>query len=291
MHRSRSGYNLKATRFGMDGSKSPAIEFSVQDVHKSFDDDVVLRGVNLDVFQGEIVAIVGGSGCGKTVLLELMTGQLSPDRGRVLIAEHGRDGAALVDLADLDEDGMQMVRRRWAIVFQRNALFSGTVHDNIGLWLREVHGLGEAEILGRARAALTAVGLDPDAILDEDRDELSGGMAKRVAVARAIALDPGLIFYDEPTTGLDPHHLARIHDLIFEIHHQPHRGGTARTTVVITHDRDLLRRLRPRVVMLHEGRVHFDGPYRAFARSDSPIVSPYFERMPVLQYRKRPAHP
>jgi phospholipid/cholesterol/gamma-HCH transport system ATP-binding protein len=272
----------------MDGSKSPAIELSVQDVHKSFDDDVVLRGVDLTVFRGEIVAIVGGSGCGKTVLLELLTGQLSPDRGRILIAEHERDGAALVDIARLDEDGMQMVRRRWAIVFQRNALFSGTVYDNLGLWLREVHGLAEPEILRRARAALTAVGLDPGEILDQDRDELSGGMAKRVAVARAIALDPGLIFYDEPTTGLDPHHLARIHDLIFDVHHQPHGGGTPRTTVVITHDRDLLRRVRPRVVMLHDGRVFFDGAYRAFAKSDSPIVRPYFARMPVLQLRKRP---
>ena len=272
----------------MDGGESAAIEVSVRDVHKSFDDDVVLCGVELDVLRGEIVAIVGGSGCGKTVLLEIMTGQLSPDRGQVLIAEHERGGAPLVDLTHLDEDGMQMVRRRWAIVFQRNALFSGTVYDNIGLWLREVHGLDEPLILERARAALTAVGLDPDEILDEDRDELSGGMAKRVAVARAIALDPSLIFYDEPTTGLDPTQLARIHDLIFDIHDQPHSSGAPRTTVVITHDRDLLRRLRPRIVMLHEGRVFFDGSYRAFAKSDSPIIGPYFERMPVLQHRKRP---
>jgi phospholipid/cholesterol/gamma-HCH transport system ATP-binding protein len=264
----------------MDGGQSPAIEISVQGVHKSFDDDVVLRGVDLEVQQGEIVAIVGGSGCGKTVLLEVMTGQLSPDRGRILVANHERDGAAVVDMATLDEDGMQEIRRHWAIVFQRNALFSGTVYDNISLWLREVHGLEEPTILQRARAALTAVGLDPDAILDEDRDELSGGMAKRVAVARAIALDPRLIFYDEPTTGLDPHHVVRIHDLIFEIHHEPHGSGALRTTVLITHDRDLLRRLRPRVVMLHEGRVFFNGPYRTFAKSDSPIISPYFQAQP-----------
>jgi phospholipid/cholesterol/gamma-HCH transport system ATP-binding protein len=272
----------------MDGRRSPAVEVSVQDVYKSFRDDVVLRGVDLDVRRGEMMAIVGGSGCGKTVLLELMTGQLSPDRGRVLVAEHERDGAPLVDLAQLDEDGMQMVRQRWAIVFQSNALFSGTVYDNLGLWLREVHGLDESAILERARAALVAVDLDPDQILDEDRDELSGGMAKRVAVARAIALDPSLIFYDEPTTGLDPHHVGQIHDLIFAIHHQPHGSGAPRTTVVITHDRDLLRRLQPRIVMLHEGRVFFDGPYRAFARSDSPVISPYFEHMPVL-HRRSPA--
>lgn len=268
----------------------PPVEISVQDVQKSFDDLEVLRGVSLDVRRGEIVALVGGSGCGKTVLLEIITGQLSPDRGRVLVANHEAEGAPLKDIADLDEEEMAQIRRHWAIIFQKNALLSGTVLENIGLWLREVHNIPDREIMRRARAAVEAVGLDAEQVLDEDRDELSGGMAKRVAIARGIALDPVLIFYDEPTTGLDPRHMGRIHDLVFKIHGQPSSLGIARTTMVITHDRDLLRRLEPRVVMLHDAVVHFDGPYAEFARETSPVIRPYFEQMPVL-HRTTPPRP
>ncbi len=267
----------------MDDGQPRPLEISVEDVHKAFDDNIVLRGVDLEIARGDIVAIVGSSGCGKTVLLDLMTGQLSPDQGRVLVANHEQSGAPQMDLALLDEEEMQQIQRHWAIVFQRNALLSGTVYDNIALWLSEVHNLDDGTIMRRARAALEAVGLDPDATLDENRDELSGGMAKRVAIARAIALDPVLVFYDEPTTGLDPQHAVRIHDLIFNIHHDPGIRGVERSTVVITHDKDLLRRLRPRIVMLHEGKVFFDGPHAAFAESQSPVIRPYFEQMPVLQ--------
>jgi phospholipid/cholesterol/gamma-HCH transport system ATP-binding protein len=261
-------------------------EVLVEGLRKSFNDHVVLSGVDLELYRGDIIAIVGGSGCGKTVLLDHIIGQLSPDAGRVLVADHEADGATLRDLALLSDEEMDRIRMHWAVVFQRNALFSGTVYENIALWLREIKGESEDRIAETADRSLRLVGFeDPREILDRDRDELSGGMAKRVAVARAIAMDPTLVFYDEPTTGLDPQHAADIHELICATHGQKRPDRVARTTTIITHDKDLLNRLRPRVVMLHEGRVFFDGPFEEFEASDSEIIQPYFDRMPLLQQR------
>ncbi len=261
------------------------VEIRIDGVHKSFNDNEVLRGVSLDIRRGEIVALVGGSGCGKSVLLEHIIGQLSPDLGRVLVADHETEPVRLTDLARVDEDKMDRIRTHWAIVFQRNALFSGTVYENIALWLREVKRLDEDQIAPIARTAVLSVGLDADQVLEKDRDELSGGMAKRVAVARALAMDPILMFYDEPTTGLDPQHAGRIDELICKTHRQGLDLPVPRTTLIITHDKDLLYRLEPRVIMLHEGTVFFDGSYRQFEQSDSPVIRPYFELMPALQQR------
>jgi phospholipid/cholesterol/gamma-HCH transport system ATP-binding protein len=261
------------------------VEIRVEDLHKRLGGHRVLSGVTLAIRRGEIVAIVGGSGCGKTVLLDHIIGQLSPDRGRVLVANHERLGAPLTDLQTIDEEEMDLIRVHWAVVFQQNALFTGTVYENIALWLREVKNLDEPQIWQRARAAAEAVGLDADTILEKDRDELSGGMAKRVAVARALSMEPIHMFYDEPTTGLDPDHAAQIHELICRTHGGGRTDGVHRTTLVITHDKDLLFRLRPRIVMLYEGRVFFDGPYERFEEADSPVIRPYFDLMPVLHER------
>lgn len=264
------------------------IEIRVDELHKSFGEHVVLSGINLSVRRGDLLAIVGGSGCGKTVLLKHILRQLNPDSGRVLVADHERSDHALVDLADLSEEEMDELRLHWAVVFQRNALFSGTVFENIALWFREVKGMSDAEIRPIAVEALRSVGFrdEVDGLLERDRDELSGGMAKRVAVARALSMDPVLMFYDEPTTGLDPTHAAQIHRLILDTHQRPGGAGTQRTTVIITHDKDLIHRLEPRVVMLHEGRVFFDGPFRTFEQSNSPIIRPYFDVMPILHERR-----
>jgi len=269
---------------------SRAIEIRIDDLHKSFNDHPVLSGVTLEIHRGDLTAIVGGSGCGKTVLLKHILRQVQPDRGRVLIADHERPDHGLVDITDLTEEEMDRLRTHWAVVFQRNALFSGTVFENIALWFREVKGLTEAEIRPIAVEALESVGFkDIDSLLNKDRDELSGGMAKRVAVARALSMDPILMFYDEPTTGLDPTHAGQIHQLIFETHQRPCREATPRTTVIITHDKDLLYRLQPRIIMLHEGRVFFDGTYEQFEQSDSEIIHPYFDLMPILNRRSMPA--
>ncbi len=269
-------------------SEPGPIELRAEDVHVSFDELHVLRGVDVEVQSGEMVAIVGGSGCGKTVLLQCFLRNLRPQRGRVLLADHEREGAPLVDVHRLKEKRMQEVRRHWAVVFQRNALFSGSVLSNVALWLREIAGMTDPEaIRTRVVNSLRAVGFDPDdTLLAKQRDELSGGMQKRVAVARALAMDPLLVFYDEPTTGLDPSLAEQVHELIETVHASPHEEtGAPRTTVIITHDKDLLYRLQPRVVMIHEGRASFDGSYAEFAESGSEVVRPYFDLMPSLHAR------
>jgi len=264
------------------------VEVRVKNLHKSFDRNYVLRGVNLEIARGEMVAIVGSSGCGKTVLLKHMIGHLQPDQGRVLVADHELPGAPLMDLTTLGPAEMDQLRRNWAVVFQRNALFTGTVYDNIGLVLEDVKGMGEPEIRQRVRDVIQSVGLDPDQVPRMNREALSGGMAKRVAVARALSLDPLLVFYDEPTTGLDPEFAQRIQDLVQDVHNRKTSMGTQRTTIIVTHDIGLLCRLQPRVVMLHQGLVLFDGPAEEFEKSKSPHIKPYLDLMPVLHRCERP---
>jgi len=269
------------------GFASEGLEIRVEDLHKAFFGHTVLDGISIDIRRGEVVAIVGGSGCGKTVLLNHILGLLSPDRGRVLVADHDRAGAPLCDIHTLGQEERDRIHAHWGVVFQRNALFTGTVYDNIALWLREIRQLRDSEIRPIARAALKSVGLPSgDDFLSRNHETLSGGMAKRLAVARAIATDPAVVFYDEPTTGLDPVSSAQIHDLIAVTHSRNDHRGAARTTVIITHDKDLLIRLRPRVIMLHEGHVHFDGEFADFETSDSAIIRPYFEHMPELHQRQ-----
>lgn len=264
----------------------PPEEIRVEHLYKAFGEHQVLAGVDLAVPRGELLAVVGGSGCGKTVLLNHILGRLEPDDGRIFVADHDLDGAPLVDLGALDTVGTDRLHTHWGMVFQKNALFSGSVLDNIGLWLSEVRGLEQDAIEDIARSVLAAVDLpDTDAFMATDVNELSGGMAKRLAVARALAMDPEVLFYDEPTTGLDPTTAAMIHDLIARMHSQPTRSGNRRTTMIVTHDKDLLRRLQPRTVMLHEGVVFFDGPFKDFEASASPIIRPYFDLMPMLHGR------
>lgn len=267
-------------------------EIVVEGLRKSFGGKPVLAGVNLTVRSGEMVAIVGGSGCGKTVLLKLIMAHYPPDSGRVLVADHeappGPGGAPpLVDMGTLDEHGLDRIRTHWAIVFQRNALVTGDVFHNLAVLPREVKGMSDEQVLPLARRALADVGLDPDAVLHRDREELSGGMAKRVAVARAIVMDPVIIMYDEPTAGLDPEMSAQIHELIGATHRaQPsfvsNGNGVRRTSVVVTHDTELLRRLRPRIVMLNGGTVLFDGSFDEFVASPDPHIRPYVAQMPGI---------
>lgn len=261
----------------------PRDEIRAENLEKSFGSHRVLDGFSLEVFCGEMVAIVGESGSGKTTLLRLIAGLEEPDGGRILLADHESRGSPLVDLATLDAEGRERIQRHWAVVFQGNALISGrTVEANIALPLREVQHLDESVIRSRVRAVLREVALDPARDLDLTVEQLSGGMAKRVAIARALALDPILLLYDEPTTGLDPKVAEQIQDLIGSVHRTGSEGGFARTTILVTHDKDMLYRLQPRIIMLDRGHIVFNGTYEAFQNSDSPAIRPYFDLMPKL---------
>jgi phospholipid/cholesterol/gamma-HCH transport system ATP-binding protein len=243
-------------------------EIVVEDLHKAFRGLAVLKGIDLDIPRGDMVAIVGASGCGKTVLLHHIIGHLKPDRGRVLVADHGREGSPLVDLAALDEEGLDRIRVHNAVVFQRNALFSATVYENIALWLREIQRMPEDAILVRAREALDAVGFKGDeSVLRKDRSELSGGMAKRVALARALAMRPRTIFYDEPTTGLDPVTAHIIDQVVVDL-----RNKLGVTSVVVSHDMEGVYRIADRVAMLYDGRIIATGTPGEFKNAMDPIV-------------------
>ncbi|CAN5870990.1 ABC transporter ATP-binding protein [soil metagenome] len=281
-----------------------APELVVAGVTKRFDAKVVLAEINFTIAAGEMVAIVGASGGGKTVLLDHLTGLMAPSAGSVHAADHTQNPPKLEDLAKLKDEALDNVRLAWAIVFQRNALFSGTVFENIALWLREHSGLSEEEIATRVEGSVKAAALDVKDVIQKDRDSLSGGMAKRVAIARAIAVDPLVLFYDEPTTGLDPVISGQIHELIWNVHHRPRAdtgersavapraGGApqpaaaARTSIVVTHDKDLLRRVGPRVIMLDQGTIIFDGPYGRFTHCDHPAAVQYLREMPDLHTRR-----
>ena len=261
------------------------VELVATSLSKAFNNRPVLRGINVTIRRGEIVAVVGHSGCGKTVLLDNLTGLIQPDAGSIRVVDHSRADRPLIEMIGLDSDRKDQIRLHWAIVFQHNALFTGTVYDNCALWLREHTTLNERKITARVREALASVKLDVDDVLHKPRESLSGGMAKRVAIARAVATDPAVIFYDEPTTGLDPVVSGNIHELIWNTHNSPRQGGEVRTSLMITHDRELLRRLSPRVVMLDGGIVVFDGPYERFLLADVPAAKQYLEHMPALNAR------
>src|SRR6202161_2045813 len=266
----------------------PCVEILIQNLHKSFGSHRVLDGINLEVGTGNMIAIVGGSGNGKSTLLRQIIGLDHPDEGRVCVADHESKDSPLIDLAKVKTAGMESLERHWGVVFQANALLSGqTVGFNIGLPLREVQNLGESTVRTRVQNVLREVALDPEKVVDLTTDQLSGGMAKRVAIARALAVDLILVFYDEPTTGLDPQVADKIQDLIGSVHRGKTASGFSRTSLIITHDKELLFRLQPRVVMLDAGKMVFDGTYEDFGRSDSPAIRPYFNLMPQLQQHVR----
>ena len=257
-------------------------EIRVEGLQKAFGKNKVLRGIDLKIAGGEVVAIVGVSGSGKTVLLNMMLGLLDPDGGRILIADHDQPGTPSVDITRLGGRDLDGIHVHWGVVFQRNALFSSSVFENIALWLREVKNLETADIRLIARSVLESVELPTDSyFLDSPVGGLSGGMAKRLAIARALAMDPIVIVYDEPTSGLDPTSASHIQNLIHTAHFAHTPKQPKRTSVIVTHDKDLLSRLQPRVVMVHDGGIAFDGTFPEFQASDSPIIRPYFELMPM----------
>jgi phospholipid/cholesterol/gamma-HCH transport system ATP-binding protein len=252
------------------------------DVHKAFDVPV-LAGVDLAIETGEILAIVGPSGTGKSVLLKTTIGLIVPDRGDVRI-----NGESVYAGGP---EKLQEVRQQVGYVFQYAALFdSMNVFENVAFGLRdaEAKAMGRSEVLRRVVEALEAVNLDPHQVLPKLPAELSGGMRKRVGLARAIIRRPETLLYDEPVTGLDPVNTAAIDQLIVDI---ARRTGV--TSVVVTHDVEGALSFADRIALLHSGRLQFVGTPAAFRSCPDELVRAFADREAAgaLAGRERAAAP
>ena len=238
----------------------------VEGLRKSFHGQPVLRGVDLEVPDGSITVIIGRSGGGKSVFLKHLIGLLRPDSGRIEV-----DG---VDLTRLRGEALDQVRKRYGVVFQGGALFdSMSCRDNVAFPLREKSRLTWGEIVGRVDTALERVGLA--GIGDKYPEEVSGGMRKRVAIARALVTEPEIVFFDEPTTGLDPVLVNTIHRLIQELHRR-----SRFTAVMVSHEIPEIFELADRVGMLHEGQIVAIGSPDAIQASANPIVQQFIRGEP-----------
>ena len=228
------------------------------DVHKSFGDKVVHNGVNLDIFEGEKITVMGGSGTGKSVLLKEINGLLRPDRGSVII--EGRD------VTTMPESDLIDVRKNIGMLFQGAALFDSlSVWDNVAYTLVENSKLSHDEIDKVVKKKLSLVGL-PD-IADKMPGDLSGGMKKRVGLARALAKTPKILLYDEPTTGLDPPNIIRINGLINDMNKKFNI-----TSVIITHDIESAFAVSDRIAFLHEGKIVFTGSVEDAKNTDNKVL-------------------
>jgi phospholipid/cholesterol/gamma-HCH transport system ATP-binding protein len=235
----------------------------VTDVVTRFDDAVIHDGLSLDVMRGEILGIVGGSGAGKTVLLQEMMLLQEPNEGHIEIL--GQDAGSL------DSQSLRRIRRRMGVLFQHGALFTGlTVRENVILVLKEHARLRRDVREDLAGVKIALAGL-PASAADKYPEELSGGMIKRAALARALALDPELLFLDEPTSGLDPLSTSAFDALIVEL-----RNLLGLTVVMVTHDPESLRRTTNRVAFLANGRVWAQGPINELIVSPDPLTREYF---------------
>lgn len=246
-------------------SASPYL-VEIEDVDFGYGKRPILKNISLRVPRGKVVAIMGGSGCGKTTLLRLIGGQLKPSRGTVRV-----DG---VSVNDLDTDGLYALRRRMGMLFQFGALFTDmSVFDNVAFQLRENTDLPEDVIRDLVLLKLNAVGLRGAMHLMPS--ELSGGMARRVALARAVALDPMLVMYDEPFAGLDPMALGVIGQLIRKLN-----DALGATSIVVTHDVQESLQIVDYIYFVSEGRVVSEGTPEEIRRSDHPFVKQFVRGEP-----------
>ncbi|VAX34146.1 Phospholipid ABC transporter ATP-binding protein MlaF [hydrothermal vent metagenome] len=230
----------------------------IEDLYKSFGDKKVLRGVNLEVEPGESMVVIGGSGSGKSVLIKHIIGLLKPDSGRVIIKG--------VDISSLKERELYDVRKTFGMLFQGAALFDSlTVWENVAFTLLRHGKISAEEARNIASAKLRLVGLS--GVEDLMPSELSGGMRKRVGLARAIAHEPEVILYDEPTTGLDPIMADAINDLIIELRERLHV-----TSIAITHDMKSAYKIADRIAMLYEGKIIGVGSPEEIKNTSNPVV-------------------
>lgn len=237
-------------------------KIALRDVRKSFGPKTVLNGVDLEVGRGESLVIIGGSGTGKSVMLKCILGLLQPDSGSITV-----DGRETTRLGTRERE---RTMRKFGMLFQGAALFDSlTVWENVAFGLMQGQGMARGQAKEIALAKLGAVGLGPD-VAELSPSELSGGMQKRVGLARAIAAEPEVIFFDEPTTGLDPIMADVINDLIVKC--VKDLGATA---VTITHDMASARKIADHIAMIYQGRIIWNGPATEIDRSGNAYVDQF----------------
>ncbi|MBN1638742.1 MAG: ABC transporter ATP-binding protein [Ignavibacteriales bacterium] len=238
------------------------------DVYKGFGTNEVLNGVNLEITEGQSLAIIGRSGCGKSVLLKIIVGLLTSDRGTVKI-----EGKSIAEMA---KEELYRVRQRFGFLFQGAALFdSMTVEENVALALVENEAnLTKTEIKNNVAEKLELVGLPGTQNLKPA--ELSGGMKKRVGLARALITNPDYILYDEPTTGLDPIMSDSIDELIKELNEKLNV-----TTIVVTHDMFSVQNIAEKIAMMHDGKIYFNGTPEELLNSKDEVIVNFIKRTSV----------
>jgi phospholipid/cholesterol/gamma-HCH transport system ATP-binding protein len=245
----------------MVAERNTDLMIELTDLHKRFGELEVLRGATLSVRRGESMTVIGGSGSGKSVLIKHIIGLLFPDRGIVKV-----EGQVL---NNLDERGLNEVRKKFGMLFQMAALFDSlSVWENVGFGLKQHTKLTDKQIRAVATEKLALVGLK--GVEDKMPADLSGGMRKRVGLARAIAMDPAIILYDEPTTGLDPITADAINDLIVDL-----RKKLGVTSVAITHDMNSAYKISDRIAMLYKGQILEVGTPDEIRNTANPIVKQF----------------
>jgi len=245
------------------GLTGKEVIIEVRDIIVGFGEQVVLNKVNLDVYRGEILGFVGGSGAGKSVLMRTIIGLLPKREGTIKVLG--------VDMAAANDAEKQAVERRWGVLFQEGALFSSlTVRENIQFPIREYLDLSDRLLDDLVVAKLEMVGLDAD-VCEKFPSELSGGMTKRVALARALALDPDIVFLDEPTSGLDPIGAADFDTLIATL-----QRTLGLTVFMVTHDLDSLHTVCDRIAVLVQGKIIATGSMETMLTSTHPWLRAYF---------------
>jgi len=236
---------------------------TIRNLRKSFKRNVVLDGLDLDIHRGETHVVIGRSGCGKSVLLKHMTGLLKPDGGQILFQNE--------DITEFNRKKLFQMRMHFGMLFQSSALFdSMSVGENVALPLRKHTAMGEEEIRAVVSEKLKLVGLTD--VYDQMPAEMSGGMKKRIGLARAVVMNPLVVLYDEPTTGLDPIMADVINGLIRELQRE-----LEITSVVVTHDMKSAYKVGDHIAMLHEGKIIYSGTPDEIRSAEMPIVRQFIE--------------
>ena len=255
--------------------KSPSqdVVINIKGLYKSFEELHILRGVDLTLHRGENLVVLGRSGTGKSVLIKCIVGLIQPDAGRVEVL--GKN------VPDLDKEGLMLLRRQVGFSFQMSALYdSMTIRENLEFPLKRNLQIHDPKILNeKVMTALAEVGLERT--INQYPAELSGGMKKRIGIARTLILQPEIMLYDEPTSGLDPVTSEEINELMIEVQR---KHGTS--SIIITHDITCAKTTADRVVFLHEGEVGYNGPFEGLLTVKNPLLSTFMEYFNLKEHER-----